>query len=147
MTETSDLSAEAVDRSRIKESIECLAESWNKHDMAGFAAEYAEDADFVNVLGMHWRGRKEIQDRHAELHNSVFRNSNLWMLDHSVRFPMPGLALAHVRWQMSGHDATHLQGWNVPEERNGLLTLVFVRKGDSWVIAASHNTDIVPPVN
>ncbi len=147
MAETPAVSAEAVDRVRIQKSIEALSESWNRHDMAAFASQYTEDADFVNVLGMHWHGRKEIEDRHANLHATMFRSSTLWIRDYSIRFAAPALALAHVRWQMTGHEAAHLQGWNVPEVRDGLLTLVFVRDEHGWLIAASHNTDIVPSVN
>jgi uncharacterized protein (TIGR02246 family) len=45
-----------------------LIAAWNEHDMHRFAACFAEDAEFVNVGGMWWRGRPEIEGRHAEAH-------------------------------------------------------------------------------
>jgi len=33
-----------------------VEQAWNTHDMARFAACFAEDADFVNVRGWWWEG-------------------------------------------------------------------------------------------
>ena len=56
-----------------------------------------EDADFVNVIGMHWRGRPEIEARHADVHRTIFRNSKLRMLEQSLRPLGPGIVLAHIQ--------------------------------------------------
>lgn len=45
--------------------VKALSESWNNHDAATYASQFAEDADFVNVVGMHWRGRAEIEARQS----------------------------------------------------------------------------------
>jgi uncharacterized protein (TIGR02246 family) len=68
-------SADAKDS--VRAVVSSLAESWNRHDMASFAAAFSENADFVNVIGMHWRGRQEIEAKHAITHRTIFRNSNL----------------------------------------------------------------------
>jgi hypothetical protein len=39
-------------RAGVKTVISALAEGWNRHDMAAFAAAFRENADFVNVSGM-----------------------------------------------------------------------------------------------
>jgi uncharacterized protein (TIGR02246 family) len=59
----------------VKSVVASLAESWNRHDMAAFAAAFCDDADFVNVIGMHWQGRQEIEAKHAQTHRTIFRNS------------------------------------------------------------------------
>ncbi len=33
---------------------------WNTHDMTRLADIYADDADFVNVIGMRWKGASQI---------------------------------------------------------------------------------------
>jgi uncharacterized protein (TIGR02246 family) len=129
-------------RSQIATVIDALAESWNRHDMKAYAAQFAGDADFVNVIGMHWHGRAEIEARHIAVHRTIFRNSRLQTLEHSVRFLAPGVAVAHVLWEMTGHQA--VPGMNMPEIRRGILTCVFKEEGDRWLIAASQNTDIIP---
>jgi len=35
--------------------------------MAAFAALFVPNADFVNVIGMQWRGRTQIQETHVYL--------------------------------------------------------------------------------
>jgi len=52
------------------------------------------------------------------------------------------VAMAHVAWEMTG--AEGLPGWNVPELRKGMMSLVLVLRGDRWLISAAQNTDVVP---
>ncbi|MFZ1140326.1 MAG: SgcJ/EcaC family oxidoreductase [Candidatus Sulfotelmatobacter sp.] len=73
----------------VKSVVASLAESWNRHDMAAFAAAFAENADFVNVIGMHWQGRQEIEIKHAQTHRTIFRNSVLQIVEVTVRFLTP----------------------------------------------------------
>ena len=35
---------------------EGLVQAWNAHDMKAFASFFADDADFVNVAGLRWKG-------------------------------------------------------------------------------------------
>jgi uncharacterized protein (TIGR02246 family) len=45
-----------------------LTAAWNENDMHRFAARFAEDEEFVNVAGMWWRGRAELEERHTAAH-------------------------------------------------------------------------------
>ncbi len=131
-------------QSKIGAVLAALQASWNRHDMAAFAAQFSEDADFVNVVGMHLRGRAAIEAQHVAIHQTVFRGSQLRTLDQSVRLLTPQVALAHVSWEMTGHDMSHVKNWTLPEVRKGVLTAVLVSESDTWRIAALHNTDTVP---
>jgi uncharacterized protein (TIGR02246 family) len=131
----------AAAETAVKTVVASLAESWNRHDMVAFAAAFTENADFVNVLGMHWRGRQEIETKHAAAHRSIFRNSNLQIVEQSVRFLSPEIAVAHVSTQLKGAESLRP---NVPETRGTLMTCVLVMETGRWLIAAAHNTDIVP---
>ena len=122
--------------------VKALTDSWNTHDMATYAAQFAEDANFVNVLGMHWRGRSEIEARHADVHRTIFRNSTLRTLNCSLRPLTPDVVLAHIQWEMTGHEAP--PGVKFEAVRHGLITGVFVEQNGRWLISAFQNTDIVP---
>ena len=78
--------------------------AWNTHDMCRFAARFAEDADFINVRGWWWRGRDEIEHRHAVLHETMFGESSMSLELESTRELCLGVVLAHVRWRMTGHE-------------------------------------------
>ena len=140
------IGADAQDLQNAKVQIEsvvnALAESWNSHDMMLFAAQFADDADFVNVLGMHWHGRPAIEEKHAELHRTVFRNSTLKISEYSVR-PLTGdVVLAHIQWEMSGHETPADVAFE--KVRHGMITAVFVEREERWVIGAFQNTEVAP---
>ena len=115
----------------VKRVVASLAESWNRHDMAAFAAAFCDDADFVNVIGMHWQGRQEIEAKHTVTHRTIFRNSALQIVEQSVRFLNPR-ALAHVWTQLKG--AESLRERVAPETRRALMTCVLVKEADRWLI-------------
>ena len=126
----------------IETVVSAVVDAWNRHDMKAYAAQFTEDADFVNVVGMHFRGRPQIEAVHIDLHRTIFRNSNLRSVNTTVRPVNDQVAMAHVAWEMTG--AEGLPGWNVPELRKGMMSLVLVRSGDRWLITAAQNTDVVP---
>ena len=110
--------------------------------MEAFAAAFSEDADFVNVVGMHWRGRQEIEAKHTVTHRTIFRNSTLQIVEQSVRFLSPSIVLAHVSTELKG--AESLRERVAQETRRTLMTCVLVKEADHWLITAAHNSDIVP---
>src|SRR4051794_15805188 len=57
--------------------VRALQEAWNTADSAGFAAPFADDADFVNVYGMHARGRDAIRGGHEGIFRSVYAGSQV----------------------------------------------------------------------
>ncbi len=130
--------------SKIEAVLAAPQDSWNRHAMPAFAAQFTQDADFVNVLGVRQRGRPAIEAQHIAIHKTVFRNSQLRTLGQSVRFLTSQVAVAHVDWEMTGHEPPALEGWKLPAVRKGVLTAILVCEGDAWRIAALHNTDTVP---
>jgi uncharacterized protein (TIGR02246 family) len=48
-----------------EELVERFARAWNKGDAGGIASLFTSDADFVNVVGLWWRSREEIERAHA----------------------------------------------------------------------------------
>lgn len=134
------MSAAASDVARVVDS---FAEAWNRHDMDAFARLFAADAEFVNVVGLWWKGRAEIKQAHEANHATMFRQSRLTLLETSVRFPSPGIAIARSRWRLDGH--TGPDGQPLPA-RTGLLLNVLAASGGSWLIIDSQNTDIVEGV-
>jgi uncharacterized protein (TIGR02246 family) len=127
---------------QIESVISALAESWNRHDMAMYGAQFADDADFVNVLGMHWHGREAIESQHAAIHRTIFRNSVLKILDYSLRPLGTDVVLVLIRWEMTGHEMP--PGVPFAAVRHGMITSVFVEREERWVIGALQNTEIVP---
>jgi uncharacterized protein (TIGR02246 family) len=125
----------------VAELVADVENAWNTHDMRGFAARFAEDADFINVRGWWWRGRDEIEHRHALLHETMFRNSTMSVELASTKGVCPGVLLAHVRWEMIGHEFGGPD--QTSEPRTGIWSWVVRERDGSVEIVSSHNTDTV----
>jgi|KBSMisStaDraftv2_1062788.scaffolds.fasta_scaffold450193_2 uncharacterized protein (TIGR02246 family) len=118
-----------------------MVESWNRHDMHTYAATFAEDVDFVNVLGRHLRSRAVLEKELTWLHEGIFRNSEIRIQETQVRFIGPNAAVCPMHWEMRGHE--NFPGHAFAETRNGVLTMVLQRDGERWFICAAQNTDFV----
>ena len=75
----------------VKMVVSSLAESWNRHDMTAFAGAFSEDADFVNVVGMHWQGRQEIEAKHKATVMIAMRSLIGWMYSNTKSVPLAQL--------------------------------------------------------
>ena len=127
----------------IEQVIHDFAACWNRHDMAAFADLFSPDAEFVNVVGMWWRGREEIRKAHELTHATMFKDSRLTIAGIAVRCPRNDLALARARWTLEGHVSP--AGDALPA-RAGILFNVLVQDASGWSIIDSQNTDIVDGV-
>lgn len=123
--------------------VAAFADAWNRHDMAAFAELFAFDAEFVNVVGMWWKGRAEIRQAHEFTHSTIFKNSRLTTSDTAIRFPTPDFAIARSRWYLEGH--TSPEGAALPP-RNGILVHLIALTEGKWSIIDSQNTDIIEGV-
>ena len=127
------------DERSIRQIVTAFEDAWNRHDMEAFAELFADDADFVNVVGMWWKGRSEIKAAHIASHETMFRNSRLSFRDSNVRFFTSDIAIVRSTWDLVGH-VTPL-GDSLPP-RQGILTHVVTRQRGGWLIVSSQNTDI-----
>ncbi len=125
---------------KVARVVQALAECWNRHDMAAFAELFAPDAEFVNVVGLWWKGREEIRRAHELTHATLFKNSRLTITEVAVRFPVERIAIARTLWELEGHISP--EGEELPA-RQGILLNVLSLTADGWVIIDSQNTDIV----
>ena len=106
-----------------------------------FADIYADDADFVNVIGMRWKGASQIAQMHVLLHESRMRQTTLASEDLTIRVLAPSVAVVHDTWVLTGDPGA--PGWKVGERRRGILVHVLKLDGaGKWHIAVSQNTDI-----
>jgi uncharacterized protein (TIGR02246 family) len=134
----------AAEAAAVKRVGAALVDDWNRHDMQSFGSLFADDAQFVNVIGLWWHSRAEIQKAHEALHATRMRSSHLVASETLVHLLGPDAAVLLMRWQLTGD--TGIDG--VPQPmRQGVMSLVTVRAGNDWLIASAQNTDIIPLPN
>ncbi len=113
----------------------------DKHDSHAFAETFAEDADFTNVRGDSAHGRRAVEDFHAPMFATRFKNTQLTAADVKIRFLSSDIASVDIHWEMTG--ATEADGTPIPI-RKGLLNWVVARHGDRWLISVMHNQELTP---
>jgi len=118
------------------------AEAWNLHDAEAYARLFTPDADIVNVLGWHWKGRRELAGKLARAYASVFRNSRLHIEAVATRFLRPEIAVAHVRWSMTGAQSADGRQSDTPTA--GIQTQVLICRNGQWLIDVSRTRTVYP---
>lgn len=116
--------------------------AWNARDAAGIANLFAEDASFVNVVGLWWNDRAAIWKAHEYGLRVIFPKSNLELRKTKARYLSETAAIVHARMKLSaqsGHGDL-----SEPTSRMNIFTFVLEKQEAGWVCVAAHNTDIVP---
>jgi uncharacterized protein (TIGR02246 family) len=139
LTASSFAAAQSSDEAAIRQLQSRQADAWNRHDAAAYARLFTEDGDVVNVLGWLWRGRPEIERKLTAAFAFVFKDSKLAIPDVQVRPLSPAVAVAHVRWTMTGARTPP----GMPEPREGIQLQVLTKHGSEWLIASIQNTNSI----
>jgi uncharacterized protein (TIGR02246 family) len=128
------------DEDEIKQVESRWQDAWNRHDMDALAALFTKDADFVQVNGRRWVGTEEIRKNHAAVHAMMFKDSVWKNSDTDIRFLSPSIAIVHTTWTLSGD---RNPDGSPRQPRDGIFTQLLQKLDGKWLIAASHNTNIV----
>jgi len=131
----------ANDEKAIRQLVADFVEAWNKHDAQAFAETFTEDADFTSVRGDSAHGRKAVEDFHAPMFATRFKNTHQTAVDIQIRFLSSDIASVDVRWEMTG--ALESDGTTIPI-RKGLLNWAVTRHGGRWLISVMHNQELTP---
>lgn len=115
---------------------DALVAAWNAGDAARFAALFADDAEFVNVVGLWWRSRDAIEKAHAYGFEKIFPGSTMRVVKRAIRDVGNDAAVAHLEWRLE-HQAPPPGAAQAPGARRGVMSFV-VANGQ---IVSLHNTD------
>jgi len=113
-----------------------LEAAWNAADGAAFAAFFADDADFIHILGGYYTGRAAIEAGHRMIFGTIYKGSTVRYSVEKIKFLRPDLALVFLR--------QHLQFAEdgVARELDARPSIVAEKLHDGWRIVALQNTRI-----
>lgn len=135
-------SAQTKDEAQIRDLQRRQEAAWNQHDATAYAALFTEDGEVVNVVGWWWQGRAEIEAKLKAAFAFVFKSSTLTVTDVHVRFIRSDMAIAHVKWTMTGARTPP----GVPEPKQGLEIQVLKKQRGKWLILSFQNTTSIPEI-
>lgn len=124
-----------------EEVAERFQAAWNAHDMAALGALFAEDATFVNRYAHFVRGVDEIVKMHAQIHQTIYRDSTLDNQMHDLKLLGQEAAIVHF-WCRLQIGSAHPAG---PHTLDTLLLTVLSRSPAGWRIQAMENVTLVDP--
>src|SRR6478752_8959321 len=127
----------------IKTIIQKQEDAWNKHKLIEMGTPYfAEDATLVNYLGMFWKSKAEIIQNLSRINEDVFKHASIRFELKELKFITSDVAIANIEEQFTvEEDYTDLgQQYKKGDKNYKLITNVFVRKNNEWLITASQLT-------
>jgi uncharacterized protein (TIGR02246 family) len=132
-----DLSA--ADRAAIEAIVRHMEAAWNQLDGATFATPFADDADFVNIRGEHFRGRPAIAAGHNGIFKSIYAGSTNQYAMEDARLLRADVALARV------HAILDVPQGPLKGRHTARFTMTLTKDNGEWEIASFHNTLESPP--
>jgi uncharacterized protein (TIGR02246 family) len=142
-------SAQAMYRQIAEEAIRALVneqtEAWNRNDAHGWAKEFVEDANFINVRGDLVKGRAAIEQIHAFIFSGPYQSSHCQISIDDISYPAPNVAVVETSTEVSNFKG--LPPGVVPTSPGSLRTrmkLILINGDQGWKIFAAQNTAIVP---
>jgi uncharacterized protein (TIGR02246 family) len=128
-----------IDTVGIQAVVDEFIAAWNRGDSATLASLFAPDADFINVLGRHERGREAIAAGHREIFDTVYRDSRNRYTVRAVRPLTDDLVVvfadALLEFATDG----------IERELPARPTLVMKRNNERWCIVVFQNTLLAAP--
>ena len=133
------------DRDPIEALVEHMSEGWNRGDAEQFAARFAADGGFTNVLGMVYYGRAAFKERHDAVFKTIYKASKSKLAITKLRFVRPDVAIADIDAEMSGFSMLP-SGVRAGSDdvMRSKLQMVFVKDRESWWITAYANVGVTP---
>lgn len=127
------------DEEAINGQVDAMIYSWNHHNYDDLKNYTTENTDWVNVVGMWWKGRKESQYAHQEYHNTIFKTAVCEKTSVAIRFLTKDVAIAHIFWHFSDPHPVPLPDGKIPGPTDGLALLVYVKQNGKWLMDAGEN--------
>lgn len=121
---------------------ELFVEYWNSRSAPGIASQFTDNAEFVNVVGLWWHHKKDIEKAHEFGLRVIFNKSQLRLLTTKVMQLSEDIAVVHAKMELLNQSP--LGKTNDPRPRQNIFTFVAKKFGERWLCVAAHNTDIVP---
>ena len=129
------------DEAAIRELFTEYQKDWNAHDTQAMGSLFTDDAQWINVVGMHWSGKPDIVKAHEIYHRFLFQKTGIKFLDVSIQPITPDVAIAVVP---EDFDTSLLPDGGTRPASKDILSFILVKRDGQWKIVHGHNTIVVP---
>jgi uncharacterized protein (TIGR02246 family) len=113
-----------------------LEAAWNAADATTFAALFADDADFIHILGGYYAGRAAIEAGHRMIFGTIYKGSTVRYSVEKIRFLRPDVAIILLRQFLQFPEG------GAAGDVEARPTIVAEKVDGNWRITAMQNTRI-----
>jgi uncharacterized protein (TIGR02246 family) len=113
-----------------------LEAAWNAADDGAFAEPFADDADFIHILGGYYTGRAAIEAGHRMIWGTIYKSSTVRYSVEKIRFLRPDVAIVSLRQFLQFFEDGQ------PRELEARPTIIAEQVDGKWRIVALQNTRI-----
>jgi uncharacterized protein (TIGR02246 family) len=124
------------DEKALHEMVYHLEAAWNAADGQSFAEAFAEDADFIHLLGGYYKGRAAIEAGHRMIFGTIYKGSAVRYSVERIRFLRPDVAIVFLRQYLQFREG------GSPTELEARPTLIADKREGKWQIVHLQNTRI-----
>jgi len=124
------------DEKALHEMVYHLEAAWNAADGQSFAEAFAEDADFIHILGGYYTGRAAIEAGHRMIFGTIYKGSTVRYSVERIRFLRPDVAIVSLRQYLQFHEG------GAGSDLEARPTVIADRRDGKWQIAHLQNTRI-----
>jgi len=96
----------------------------------------------VNVVGLWWHNQEDIRKAHSYGFDKIFGDSNLRLMETSVKNLTDDIAVVHARMRLKNQ--TPSKNDEPTSIRQNMFSFVVKKLTDKWICESAHNTDIIP---
>jgi len=124
------------DEKALHEMVYQLEAAWNAADGQAFAEAFAEDADFVHILGGYYAGRQAIEAGHRMIFGTIYKDSTVRYSVEKIRFVRPDVAVVYLRQHLQFYES------GTASELEARPTILAEKRDGKWLIVNLQNTRI-----
>jgi len=78
------------------EIVRRLEKAWNNGDSVAWTMEFANDVDFIHVLGLVFHGSRDIEHGHRTIFDTIYKGSHHRFELEKVRLLRPDVAVVFI---------------------------------------------------
>ena len=128
------------DEQALRDIVAKLEAAWNASDSVTWASFFADDVDFIHILGVHYTGRAAVETGHRMIWDTIYKGSIVKYVVEKIRPIGPDVAVVFVVGEMTFFDK------GVERHIKARPTMTVHRTGEGWQIAVFQNTpsEVIP---
>lgn len=134
------MAADPLD-AKVEKVLRALEAAWNAEDLDAMFALFTPDAHWVNIVGMHWKGRAAVEQAHRAYFKLMFHGVKQKLLETESITALPGGgAVVVARFAIGAFRQPNGVVKPASEDR---MTLVLVPRGEALAIIHGANIGII----